>query len=529
MGKRILLGAEYSILDPLALFYLSDVAKQEGWEPKIVLSKGPEYVEFKKAITDFKPNVFGATIYTGNHENIKRLFGEIKRGDEKIVTVAGGPHPTYFPEEVSRYSDFVVMGEGFNGLRRILNGGVAPGIVHVVKSESFPSSDRKDFYGENPAHGENSIKNIVTGTGCFFNCTHCYNSNDIGEVEGVTDEQIKDMERALGSRRFFPTKQRLVSEVIEEIESLQMVSPSTKMLFLEDDIFGGNIGWLEEFSEKYNARLPFHANMRFELIDPDKKTGRKRVNLLKKSGCTGLSLAIESGDEVIRKEVLNRNTPEDLIFNVFGYLSKEGFKARTYQMLGLPYGATIKKTKVNLEADLETLELNVRLREKTGLPTITWAATLAPYPGTKIAKYCSDHGFYNAHSNGIIGGETYRIRSVLRHPRKWVGPSLSGNGDFWMEEREQEGYKTQLKLLMDYFPVFGLIPDGHKVAKDFLEKGNLEFGNVYALMKRRGVFDRIPRGNELEAKLKNYVDGVGPDRNGLIRYHMYDHDLFKID
>lgn len=523
--KKILLGAEYSILDPLALFYLSDIAKQEGWIPKIILSRSPEYIEFKKAIKEFKPDLFGATIYTGNHINMWRLFNELKK--QGIGTIAGGPHPTYFPRESAEHSDFVVMGEGFNGLRRILNGKADKGIVHIIESEPFPKSDREEFYKESPQHGNNPIKNIITGTGCYFNCTHCYNSNDIGEVEDITERQIKDMENAVGSKRFFPSKQRPVKEVIEEIEYLQRISPLTKMLFLEDDIFGGNIEWLEEFSKKYNARLPYHANMRFELINLNKSSGRKRVELLKKSGCTGLSLAIESGDEAIRKEVLNRNTPEDLIFDVFKYLGKNGFKARTYQMLGLPYGATSKKTNMNLDQDLKTLELNVKLKEKTGLPTITWAATLSPYPGTKIAKYCIDYGFHDGNYDGIVGNETYRIRSVLKHLKEWVGPRLQKESNLWLGEEQQERYRTQLKLLMDYFPIFGLIQDGHKVARDFLERGNFGFEDVYELMRKGKVFDRIPKGKELEDKLRNYT-GTGADRNGLIRYHMYDHDLFKI-
>lgn len=528
-NKRILLGAEHTILDPLALFYLSDIARQEGWDPKIVLSRGPEYSEFKEAIQNFRPDVFGVTIYTGNHSNIRGLFNDVKSNNETITTVAGGPHPTYFPLEVSEYSDFVVMGEGFNAMRRILEGKVNKGIIPVHKSEKFPSSDRRDFYRENPIHGENPIKNLVTGTGCFFNCTHCYNSNNISDVAGVSSEQIAEMENAIGSKRFFPPRQRTVDEVMREVEDLRRVAPRTKMIFLEDDIFGGNISWLEEFTRKYDATLPFHSNMRFELIDPKKDNGRKRIDLLKKAGCTGLSLAIESGEETIRREVLRRNTPEDLMFDVFEYMSAAGLKARTYQMIGLPYGATQEETKINLDADLETLGLNVRLREATGLPTITWAATLAPYPGTKIAQYCEDHGFYHGSSGKIIGAETYRIKSVLRHPRKWVGPSLSGTEDLWLGQQEQEKYRDKLKILMDYFPVFALIPGGDKVARDFLDSEKLEFSEIYHLMKGRGVFEKIPKGDELEAKLKDYTPGGIPDRNAMIRYHMYDNDLFSLD
>ena len=38
-SNRILLVAPHSIVEPLGLFYLSTVARQEGWEPKIFLTK----------------------------------------------------------------------------------------------------------------------------------------------------------------------------------------------------------------------------------------------------------------------------------------------------------------------------------------------------------------------------------------------------------------------------------------------------------------------------------------------------------
>jgi len=529
MTKKILLGAEHSGLDTLALFYLSDIAKQEGWEPRIVLSKGSDYKEFTEAIQKFKPDIFGITLYTGNHEDIENMFNRVRKENKNLETVVGGPHPTYFPEECSKYTDYVVVGEGFNSLRRILCGTAKPGIVSVKQTEEFPSSDRERFYRENPLHDENPIKSIVTGVGCFFSCTHCYNSNRIGEVPGITAIQVKEMESAIGSKRFFPAKQRPVDEVISEIKYVQQVSPKTKMLFLQDDIFGGNIEWLREFTQKYNARLPFHANMRFELVNPKKTEGRERVELLKKAGCTGLTLAIESSSEIIRKEVLNRNTPEDLIFDAMKYLSQNGLKIRTNQMIGLPYGATKNRTKMNLEADLDTLELNVRLREQTGSPTIPWASTLVPYLGTKISKYCEAYGYHKESQGDIRGNSTYRVESVLKHPKKWVGPTLSENTDCWLSETEQAKYKSQLKVLMDCFPVFGLISNGHEVAREFLTKGQMEFEDIYNLMDKHKVFDEIRDGEQLRGRLLKQEDKSTSAINDSVRHHVYDHDLFKIN
>ena len=493
MTKKILFGAEYSILDPLGLFHLSSIAKQEGFESKIVLGKRPDYNEFEKAIKEFNPNFFGITVYTGNHMDIIKYLREIKRRDNGLTTIIGGPHPTYFPRDSKEYADFIVIGEGFDSLRKILRKEVNKGIVHLTKTEDFPDADREEFYRENPEHDHNPIKNVITSVGCPFNCTHCYNSSNIQEIEGFSLEQMREMENALDSKRFFPLTQRKVDKVIEEIDKLEKISPQTKMLFLEDDVFGIDLDWLKEFTKKYAARMPFHANMRFEFVDPTKEHGKRRIELLKQAGCTGLSLAIESGGETIRREILNRKTPEDLMFRVMNSLKENEFRVRTYQMLGLPYGVTSKETKMNLEADIETLELNVRLREETGLPTFSWASTLTPYPGTKIAKYCSKHGFYKGGLEDISGDETYRIKSVLKHLKKWVGSKPITDLDRLSEE-QQERYKTQLNHLMNYFPIFAKIKKGHKLAKEFLEGGDLSSSGL----------------------------------NKSVRNHLYEYDLFGI-
>jgi radical SAM superfamily enzyme YgiQ (UPF0313 family) len=206
--------------------------------------------------------------------------------------------------------------------------------------------------------------------------------------------------------------------------------------------------------------------MRFEFVDPEKSKGRERLKLLKQAGCTGLSLAIESGSEVVRQEILNRKTSEELIFRSIKSLGEEGFKVRTYNMIGFPYGATKNETKMNLEADLETLEFNVRLKEETGLPTFAWASTLVPYPGTKIANYCSEKGFYNGTLEDIAGDETYRIGSVLKHLKNYGSKER-------LSQEEQKRYGNQLRELMNYFPILANIPKGHELARKFLERGDL--------------------------------------------------------
>jgi len=489
MSNKILLGANYSIIEPLGLLHLSSVAKQEGYDPKIMLVKDGDFSEMEAEIKRNSPDYVGFQSFTGNHLGVFDFFDRI-RGEE-TKTILGGPHATYFPAESAKHSDYVVVSEGFNSLRRILNGAVDPGIVHLQKTEAFPPSDRVDFYRDHAVHRNNPIKSIITKTGCPYSCTYCYNSSGLANLKGqVGAAQLSEMKAALGkSDRLFVNSQRSVSDVLDEIALIKTVSPKTKMLYFQDDVFGANIDWLREFSKRYDKSFSYHAQLRFEYANPGKGPCKERLDLLKASGCTGLTFAIESADPIVRREVLNRNMDNGLVFNVLNYASQLGFKIRTEQMLGLPLGATEERTDINLDADLKILRMNVELRERTGLPNLAWTSIFSPYSGTELARYCAEHGFSDLNMDEIPN--TFFDKSLLRFPKNWVGPSLTAeDSSLWLPAEELEVYRANLVDLKNHFSTFARIPRGHELARDFLSQDDRSAKKFDNLLKKH-TFDRI--------------------------------------
>lgn len=438
-NKRILLVAPYSVVEPLGLFYLTSIAKQEGWKTRVFLYTDNQD-EFLSEMDDFRPSIVGFTTYTGGHRDVFALADLAKQHTPGVMVVIGGPHATCFPSECSSHSDFVVMGEGMYSLRQILNNQTNTNILFCYKREVFPISDRQDFYARYPEHYKSPIKSVIANFGCPFACTYCYNSMD---------------------KRLFPL-------LFREVDNVMSIAPDTKLLFFQDDVFGIKVPWLEAFTKEYaKFGVPFHCQTRLEFVDPDKESGTKRLDLLKQSGCSGITLAIESSNPVIRKEILGRNMENSLIFRTFKKMANMGFKARTEQMLGLPYGATSESTPMNLDADLETLEMNVKLKQETGLPTISWASVFMPYKGTKIWDYCDYHGFYSGNNNDIP--KRFFEKSVLKFASKWEGSTLNRNSDVWMKEAELEDYRDKMFRLQKMFHLLALIPDGHKLARKVLE------------------------------------------------------------
>jgi len=405
MGNRILFGASRSVVEPLGLLHLAGLARDMGWERKISLVENHDFEHFFDIVEDFKPDIVGFNVYTGNHLQLFDAFKRLKKDYPNIQRIVGSPHPTYFPDESAEHADFIVMGEGFNPLRKILKGSAERGIVPSGEIEKFPHPDRETFYREHKEYAESPIKSLITMTGCPYQCTYCYNSSELEDI--IASQRTRELFKILyptksnvsrKQRRLFPVNIRKVDDVIKEAREIVENWP-TKVFYFQDDVHGLNTKWMEEFAPKLKEEvgLPYHAQMRWEMT-----RDKKRLDLLQEAGCFGLTLAIEAADPTIRKEVLGRNMPEEIMFNGMKEVRSRGFKVRTEQITGLPYGATSKQTPVNLDADLGLVELNVKLREETGGPDIAWASTLAPYAGTKLGIYCREHGHYKGNKKLLL-------------------------------------------------------------------------------------------------------------------------------
>lgn len=536
--KRILLGSAYSSIEPLGLLYLSGLARDLGWDPHIRFVKNHDFSTMDEAVRELKPDIVGYTLYTGNHEPLYAYFDRLKKEHPGIATVIGGPHATYFPVKSIQHADYAVVSEGFDALTRILNGEAKPGILYPRRLLPFPRPERRPFYRDYPDHRRNPIKNVISMTGCPFACTYCYNSSNIKDTMGdrMCEQDVEGLRAVLGrSGRLFPMNARTAQSVLQEIRDVLEVAPETKMFYWQDDTLGiaRHIEFLREFKEIYDLGLPFHGQTRFEMLNPENERGREVMDLLKAIGFNGMTMAIEAADATIRKEVLNRVMPDELMFNVLKRLGQLGFRLRTEQITGLPYGATSQPTAMNLEADLGLLKLNMDLRRRTGLPNISWATTLIPYMGTKMSSYCIDYGFVTeeAAQNPEDG---YHERSVLRHLKSWVGPSLAERKDdpsVWMDGPDQERYRdqnTQLRYHLHVLAYLSGLPDAEQFAARHLETCK-EF-SVAALNEDMREYIRgheSEEGRRLWGRISEFERGIpgmapsGEDRARLRRISAY--------
>ncbi len=436
--------------EPLGIMYVTAALKNAGHQVDLQLVGGKtpvsditaalkiagnqadlELVRAKAFDVEIKKDYdfVGFSVLTGNHKNLLPICERYRKAGVK--TIVGGPHATFFQEEVLKLADFVVVGEGIKAVLDIVNGVAKPGIVKtgLTPADEFPMADREELYKDQKKFN-NRIKNMMTGYGCPHSCNYCYNS---------------------AYNRMFPGYLRLrsVDNVIQEAKEL--IKYPLELIFFQEDFFGMNLKWLEEFAEKWpkEINLPFHCQIR-----PESAT-EKRLQLLKKAGCSGVSVGLESTNEKVRREVLSRGGTNQEIIEGCKRIKSHGFKLRTYQMIGLPEST--------IDDDLEMLRWNYMIRSD-----FARADTYLPLKGTVLGDYCLEKGLWDG-SDASFKEMGMDNESVLNYPSE---------------------HKKKLLLLQNIFHLAARMPDGDKIARDFINAEKPDLG-VFISRVRKYWMDNL--------------------------------------
>lgn len=366
-------------IEPLGIMHISSATKSLGHEADLVLTSE----NLEKKLQEFKPNIVAYGIMTGDQDFYDNINQKLKEKYD-FFSIAGGPHPTFFPEILENSSfDAICIGEGEKAIGQFLENPNSKEIPNfwfktdgeIIKNSvqplignlddiSFP--DRKIVFKYSKIRN-GPIKHFIASRGCPYDCSYCFNESWAKIYEGK------------GKRVRFRSATNLVDEIQEVISS----SP-TKFVYFQDDTFTLNKPWLEEFAEQYSERikLPFHCHVRPNTLSEEK------IKLLKKARCYSVHIAAETADDKLRNEILNRGMSKEQITKASRLLKANGIKFMLQNIIGLPTGS--------LEKDFETLELNIKCK-----PDYAWVSIFQPYPGTKLGEFCKAKGFYEGNFHDL--------------------------------------------------------------------------------------------------------------------------------
>jgi len=389
---EILTNKEYYI--PSSLLYLAAVLRKDEVEVLDLNTFRPyksgnptklcEGILMEK-IADFRPSLIGlGCLFSGQFPDVLNFSGKIKEVFKTTPIVIGGMHPTIYPAEILANCpsiDWVVIGEGEESVLQLVNtlsdesydfdkvdgfayrrnGKVIVNpkrrLISNLDDIPFPAYDLinlPDYYHD--TSGWHNPKNlpinmsipIISSRGCPMHCTFCC------------------MFMVMGHRQ----RCRTPEKVVDEIEFLYQKYGHRHFSFMDDNLTLNRIHILEICNEIIKRRL----NIQFETPNGI-STGtlnEEVLDALVSAGLVRVSLAIESGSDFIRNEVMRKRLSRDKIFEIIRLTKKHrALYVRTFFIMGMP------------EDTRETLEETYEMLKEIDIdkPIVT---NLMPFPGTKV-------------------------------------------------------------------------------------------------------------------------------------------------
>lgn len=384
-------------------------ARKAGFSADVCIGKDRDLLN---AVRRYKPRIAAFSCVTGIQNWALEMCRAIKRDiDPAILTLMGGPHPTYFPEILEQHDclDMICTGEGEGAMVDLLGAArfpddfrsisnlhvrTAEGIVRnpirplIGDLDSLPFIDRESVY-KYPLIRDNPVKRLISSRGCPHNCSFCFNHS---------------MKRLYEGRGVYVRK-RSVDNVLEELELIRKYWPVTTFLF-EDDLFAVQKSWLLEFCSKYGERFRerFICYVRADSID------RESVGALKSAGCYNVVMGVETGDEKLRNELLRKRISDERLREAAALFHEHRINFCTTNILGLP-GET-------REQAYRTVELTWELD-----PTFTWCSVFQPYPRTELGDRVIEQKLVDRIDVDAIE-PNYHSNSILRQPDIGVSVNL---------------------------------------------------------------------------------------------------------
>lgn len=375
--------------------------KAEGHSVSLLHVTRPlKYYDFGELVSDNTPDLIAFSSMSNGFRYTRELAAQIKKVSKYIPIICGGVHATLAPEEVisDKNIDMACIGEGEDALvelcRELSKGSGSKDInniwfkngTEIVRNpvrpliedlDRLPFPDRGAFDFQNLMLSKENVAMFLAGRGCPFNCAYCCN------------HAIKEVYPNKGSYVRFKSPKRFIEEILDVLKKYSFV----KYIAFSDDILPLRIDWLSDFATRYKSEvaLPFKCNLHPNLVNEE------IVSILKDAGCKMVEIGVESGNESIRMNVLNRRVADGSIKKAAQLVHKAGLKLSTYNMVGVPCEG---KREI-----MDTVKLNATIR-----PEKMYSFIFYPFPKTELHRLCEEERILSSHHF-----DTYLEGTILKN------------------------------------------------------------------------------------------------------------------
>jgi len=333
-------------IPPIGLGYLATALRQQGIRQVKILDcvkDNLNYDSFRKKIAALKPDIVGFQVFSQDLASLEKNLVIIKDIDAKIITLAGGPHPSGLPVETLKEFinlDFVFCGEAEIGLPRLVKAIVTnknnysriPGLCwrdkkgqiqinaqnffedldalgfpawDLLKPQTYPDAPQGVIFRNRP------VAPIMATRGCPFSCTFCAGWT-------ISGKKIR---------------RRNIDHVLAEIELLYKKYGIREIHFLDD-----NFTLDRRYVENFCLRL-LEKNFKISWCCPNgvrlDTLNENILRLMKRAGCYYVSVGIESGSDRVLK-LMKKGTTTGKIRKLVRMVNRAGMPINGFFILGFP-------------------------------------------------------------------------------------------------------------------------------------------------------------------------------------------------
>lgn len=365
-------------------------------ERNVSLKETDLFEDLRNKLETFRPDLIAISILEPTYAQAVLLLDAIQH--YKIPVVAGGVFPTFAPGQVLSQPavNILCIGEGEVTLLELcekLRDGkdistirnlwikkdsrvIKNPIYPVVNLDNLPIPDYSLFEPERffrPMAGKvyRAIP-VETNRGCPYRCAFC---------NSPSQKKLYQLHKA---GTFF--RKKSMHRIQEELRHLIHLYDAEYVYFPSDTFLSMTNQEFDHFIEIYKEfKLPFWIQSRAETITLD------RMLALKEVGCHRMSLGIEHGNFEFRKNVLQKDTSNEVIIRACEAIARAEIPLSTNNIIGFP-GET-------RELIFDTINFNRKLKFDT-----TNAYAFAPYHGTQLHEVCLKEGIIS--DSKVVGSLT---------------------------------------------------------------------------------------------------------------------------
>jgi anaerobic magnesium-protoporphyrin IX monomethyl ester cyclase len=363
----------------LGLGYLAAVLEKNNYKVDVIDCQVLQLPleKFRKEISKLQPDIVGVTSSTLTYQSGLKLVKIAKEACPNCVTIAGGPHVTFWDDhalEECPELDIVVRREGEDTLLELVqkieaeqNYADVLGITcrkdgKIVKNPDRPYIEDLDSLPFPARHlwpldqmrKVEDVFYLITTRGCVYWCEFCTTVRMHG-------------------RKY---RMRSTKNVVDELEYLHKTYGISKFTFC-DDAFTVDQARTEDLCNeiiKRGLKIEWNCGSRVDMVTKD------LLIKMKQAGCISFWCGVESGTQQVLDAMKKGISPE-LTVKVLGWVRELGLKPTPNVILGFP-----GETK-------ESAWKTIKFVEKVAPDEVTYYNVATPFPGTPMYDLVKEKGW----------------------------------------------------------------------------------------------------------------------------------------